>query len=80
MKKSLLALTVLVGCTLFASDAAAQARVFDDRGRQTLTTRPSPGQATGRYDLRDDRGRNAGSVVGGRIYDDRGRNVGTVRR
>jgi hypothetical protein len=80
MKKYLLALTVLGGFTLSAYDANAQVRVYDQRGRQTLTVRPSPGQAPGRYDLRDERGRNAGSIVNGRILDDRGRTVGTVRR
>ena len=80
MKKSLLVFTVLSGFALTPSEAFSQTRIYDSRGQQTLTVRPSPGQAPGRYDLRDSRGRNAGSIVGNRITDERGRTVGTVRR
>lgn len=80
MKKYLLALTVLSGFALIPNEASAQSRVYDSRGQQTLTVRPSPGQAPGRFDLRDSRGRNAGSIVNGRVTDERGRIIGTVRR
>lgn len=64
------------------SEAAAQTRVYNERGQQTLAVRPAPGRSSGsdRLILRDERGRDAGYVRGNRVYNERGQNIGTIRR
>lgn len=61
---------------------AQTTRFYNERGQNTYTARPAPDRAPGvnRWDLRDERGRNVGSIRNGQVYNERGQNVGTIRR
>lgn len=64
------------------AEAQSTTRIYNERGQHTLTARPSPGRTadSDRMILRDERGRNAGSIRNDRIYNERGQSVGTIRR